>query len=405
MKQKDPKPGGMTCETALRAIALSAMSSIEASAPDQEFPDDLYGVSRDPVIALPGEPRTLRSANLAGPPELPHLKQYPDLADDGDVPHRAPGSVPPSADHRIPDGSALAQHLWGCPACRAEAAATDAFFRALASDHGPEPSASLLARARVQLDATLDSCEQSSLWTRFMQQVAFTAGRLRAAPALASALLLAGLLAGGYGGYRAGNAAHAAEQTTLLLAPPPPEAPSVVADVTSVSRDPGNGMVEIHYDRLVPDVLTAGADDPSIRELLMAGTENGIDPQVRNIAVNLLSGSCHVGAPCTGALVGTPVRTALLNALATDKTPEVRREALAGLQPFIADDTEARDAVMTALMSDPSASVRIEAVRLLQPVDVDSSVRQVLHTVASHDGDPLIRSASLAALRSVPQVQ
>ena len=183
---------------------------------------------------------------------------------------------------------------------------------------------------------------------------------------------------------------------------PPPEVPSVVADVSSVSRDPGTGLVEVHYDRLVPDTMVASASDPSIRELLMAGTENGVNPHVRDISLNLLGGSsCGADSACSGA----PVRNALMSALAGDKAPQVRREALAGLEPFIAQDTEVRDAVLAALMSDPSASVRAEAVHLLQPVDVDSSVRQVLNTVAFHDGDPVIRSASLAALRAVPQVQ
>ena len=157
----------------------------------------------------------------------------------------------------------------------------------------------------------------------------------------------------------------------------------------------------MRYDRLVADTLTAPADDPSIRELLMAATQNGIDAQVRNVSVGLLSGGCRTGAACDTS----PVRNALLNALATDKTAEVRREALAGLQPLIADDTEVRDAVLAALMNDGSASVRIEAVRILQSVGVDSSVRQVLHTASLRDGDPSIRSASLEALKSVPQLQ
>jgi hypothetical protein len=206
---------------------------------------------------------------------------------------------------------------------------------------------------------------------------------------------------GAYGGYHAGHAAHDADENALLLAPPAPETPSVVADVTSIRRDPDSGLVSVRYDRLVADRLTAPADDPSIRALLMIGTENGTDPQVRDASVGLLGGACHGDAPCSGP----PVRNALLNALANDKTPEVRREALAGLQPFIPDDMQVRDAVLDALMNDPSATVRIEAVRLLQPVDVDSSVRQALHTVANSDGDPSIRSASLAALKDVPQVQ
>ncbi len=313
-------------------------------------------------------------------------------------------SAPQVADEHLPqpDADALAAHLRGCRACQAEMAATTAFFRALAGDPGPEPSATLLARARVQLDATLDRCERTGWWTRLGQQLAFTGGRLRAAPGLASALLFVGLAAGSYGGYRAGHSAHTEEQTALLLAPPPPQAPSVVADVSSVSQDSATGIVEVRYDRLVPDVLAAPAGDPSIRELLMAATETGVDPQVRNASLGLLAGPCRPGGECGGA---SPARNALLNALQTDKAPEVRREALAGLQPFIADDMEVRDAVLGALMGDPSASVRIEAVRMLKPVDVDSSVRQVLHTVASRDGDPQIRSASQAALDSLPQVQ
>ncbi len=354
MKQQGTHSSGMTCDMAQRAIALAAVSSPEE--------DDFFS----------GE-------HTAGERKAGGL---------------APGTT--SQD------SALAEHLRQCRECQAEMAATTAFFRALANEAGPEPSPSLLARARLGLNTTLDSCEQASSWARFSQQLAFTGGRLRAAPALSSGLLLLGLIAGGYGGYRAGHATHEAEQTALLLAPPAPETPSVVADVSSVSRDPGTGMVEVHYDRLVPDTLTAPSDDPSIRELLMAGTENGTDPEVRNISVNLLSGSnCPAGTSCDATLV----RNALINALETDKTVEVRREALAGLQPFIADDTAARDAVLRALLNDGSASVRIEAVRLLQTVDVDSSVRQVLHTASMRDGDPAIRSASLQALRSVPQVQ
>ncbi len=350
------EPGGISCEAAQRLMALAALSEGE----------------RDGREAAPHAP----GLGLGAVPGGEHLPQH--------------------------ERSALAAHLEGCRSCQAEMAATTAFFRALATDPGPEPSATLLARSRMQLDATLDSCSHAGFWTRFTQQLAFTGGRLRAAPGLASALLVLGLVAGGYGGYRAGHAAHMEEQTALLLAPPPPQTPSVVADVSSVSQDPATGVVEVRYDRLVPDVLSAPAGDPSIRELLMAATETGTDPDVRNASLGLLSGGCGKGQACGGA---SPARNALLNALQTDKAPEVRREALAGLQPFIAEDMEVRDAVLGALMSDPSASVRIEAVRVLGPVDVDSSVRQVLHTVAYHDGDPEIRSASEAALKALPQVQ
>ncbi len=379
MKQQ-PITVGMTCERAQRAIALAAICSSDLGFTDKE-----------------AEPSWLSSLPPAGVQEAwEPLRQVHEPSEPHDITLHTPLET-----SLQPEGSALAEHLTACRSCQAEMAATTAFFRALSQDAGPEPSPTLLARARMRLDATLDSSEQAGLWTRLMQQLAFTGGRLRAAPLLSSALLIVGLFAGGYGGYRAGHSVHTAEQTTLLLAPPAPEAPSVVADVSSITRDDATGMVEIRYDRLVPDMLAAPPSDPSIRELLMAATGNGTTPQVRNTSVTLLGGGCYGSTACGG----DPVRNALLHALNTDGTPEVRREAMAGLQPFIADDLQVRDAVLGALMNDSSGSVRIEAVRLLQPVGIDSSVRQVLHAVALRDGDPTIRSASLAALKSVPQIQ
>ena len=377
--------GKMNCDMAQRAIALAAMAASE----------------RDHAYA-PHEAGShfFRSALSSEPPSLDPLSIAP-LSIDPLSPDASPLALD-TAFH-LPENPALAEHLRECRDCQAEMAATTAFFRALASESGPEPSATLLARARMRLDAELDGCARAGWWTRIAQQCAFTAGRLRAAPALCSALLLLGVVAGGYGGYRLGISAHAAEQSALLLAPPaPPEVPSVVADVTSVISDASSGTVQVRYDRLVPDVLTAPQNDPSIRELLMAAAENGVDPQVRDTSVSLLSGDCGPGSSCDGS---APVRNALLNALRTDKTPEVRREALAGLQPFLVDDIDVRDAVLGALLNDPSASVRIEAVRMLQGVDVDSSVRQALHAVATSDGDPTIRTASLAVLKNSPAVQ
>jgi anti-sigma factor RsiW len=447
---KQPVNAELTCEMAQRAIALLAMSSPEDGfdlspsapgtlaerhtvnvavprvPPGNDEVADFADRSPSDVFALMLDP------HLAAAARLIDKDSDKDFEEDGEERHDNEGAeakeyeafralfpgdtLEPNAStiyrqntavkHNpgSPPREALEMHLRTCRACQAEMAATTAFFRALAQDAGepgPEPSPTLLARSRMRLDASLDSYERAPFWKRIGQQMAFSAGRLRAAPVLSSGLLMLGLLAGAYGGYHAGQTAHDDEQNALLLAPPAPETPSVVADVTGVIRDPESGMVSVHYDRLVPDVLTATADDPSIRELLMIGTENGTDPQVRDTSVGLLGGGCQDGAPCGGA----SVRNALLNALTNDKTPEVRREALAGLQPFISEDTQVRDAVLSALMNDPSSAVRIEAVRMLGPVDVDSSVRQALHTVANSDGDPSIRSASLQALKEVPQVQ
>jgi hypothetical protein len=447
--KQQPKIAGITCEAAQRAIALRAIASPEWT-PDPG-PDPAPGRTAGPADVRPPAPvqdpaRPLPSAAfdelfhgldeeelaallaadlpLIGKDDQPldrhldaaglmrALRRLEDedeafggaAASTADAVREAKNETPLETRNETRNetsSEALNEHLRQCRSCQAEMAATAAFFRALASEPGPEPSATLLARARQRLDETLDSCDDAGVWTRLTQRLSFTAGRMRAAPVLCSTLLFAGILAGGYCGYRAGMSAHNEEQSALLLAPPVTDAPSVVADVSSIVQDPQSGMVEVRYDRLVPDVLTAPATDPSIRELLMAATQNGVDPMVRNASLSLLAADCGPGTVCAQE----PVRSALLSAMKTDKTPEVRREAMAELQPYIADDLQVRDAVLDALMRDPSAAVRIEAVRLLQPVDVDSSVRQVLHTVAASDGDPSIRSASLAALRTSPPLQ
>jgi len=92
-------------------------------------------------------------------------------------------------------------------------------------------------------------------------------------------------------------------------------------------------------------------------------------------------------------------------ALRYDKSPAVRLKALEGLQPYVTDDLRVRDTVLESLMKDPDPRVRTQAIGLLEPVGADSSVREVLHTVAARDDNPEIRLASQQVLRQIPQVQ
>ena len=64
-----------------------------------------------------------------------------------------------------------------------------------------------------------------------------------------------------------------------------------------------------------------------------------------------------------------------------------------------------RDAVLEAVMHDPDAEVRKTAIGLLEPVQSDSSVRQVLRTVATQDANPYIRTASFNALQGANDIQ
>jgi hypothetical protein len=92
-------------------------------------------------------------------------------------------------------------------------------------------------------------------------------------------------------------------------------------------------------------------------------------------------------------------------ALRYDKSVDVRLKALEGLQPYVADDVRVRDAVLEALMRDTDPRVRTQSIGLLEPVQADSSVREVLHTVAIRDDNAEIRTASRQVLDQIPQVQ
>ena len=393
----------MNCEMAQRTIALAAL------APANNSP-----------LAPQAAPES------AGPDFVTDFfAEHPELAATCPLPEsnarREAATEAVLLDSDLPEAErqALEAHLATCRECQAEMAATAAFYRALSLTGRAEPTPSLLARARMRLDATLDSNAHQSALAHLLQQLSFSAGRLRASPGLASALLLVGLAVGGYGGYRAGHAVHADEQRAILDSMPDqateltststemaqPSTPlgerRLIADVSGIRRDPDSERVEVHYDRLVPETLDGTLDDPSIRRLLIMALQQDANPLVRNDSLNLLSSECRHRHGCSNG----PVLNALLTTLRSDMDPQVRIEALNGLEPYISEDMQVRDAVLRAVMADASPEVRIEAIHLLTPVEVDSSVRHALHAVAAEDGDPSIRDASQRMLNGIPQVQ
>ena len=405
----------MNCEMAQRIIALAALSPAHtrpAASPHREpFTREPFAREEGPAAASESPDAALLETealarfeadlfDLSGVEAGAPVENAP--ADASPLHAAVPLDYPldPSAfgEPEVPEDErrALEEHLAGCRECQAEMAATAAFYRALSLTRQPEPTPSLLARARMRLDATLDTHAHQSAFAHLLQQLSFSAGRLRASPGLASGLLLLGLSIGGYAGYHAGHAQHHHEQGVLAL-----ESSPVIVHVKSITRDPGSEQVEVHYDRLEPDTFTGSLDDPAVRQFLIFAMLHEDDPSVRGNSVGLIAGECRQGHECNGATI----RGALLKSLHADRNPQVRLEALNGLEPYIAEDMEVRDAVVRAMMADPSATVRIEAIRLLTPVEVDSTVRQALHSVAARDGDPLIRNASQQLLKDIPQMQ
>jgi hypothetical protein len=306
----------------------------------------------------------------------------------------------------------LERHVEGCPNCRQEreqVLALQVLAGALPVD---EPDPNLVARARIRLDEALDALPPRRWYERWAQRLRNGFAGLRSAPVAAALMLLLGVGAGGFGGYRVAHV-HAAPQTT-----PATTAPTIttaqtqptgvqssfsnVAGVSSVVRQPGAGeMVDVTYNEMVPHHVVGSLDDPSIRQLLMIGTENPNSARVRDDSVKLLASECLAGHSCRAS----GIRDALIVALRYDASPEVREQALAGLEPYIAEDVRVRDAVLEALMNDSDPKIRSASISMLAPVEADTSVRQVLNTVSTSDENPHIRYVSRQILDQVPEIQ
>lgn len=309
----------------------------------------------------------------------------------------------------LPDESSpeLNQHLAACERCRRELEAVRGLYQAMFLYPAAEPSANLLARARMRLEEAIDNLPRQSWLLRSVQSFLAGASRLRTAPVAASALLILGVGLGSLGGYHLAEGRQAALNAARsgngdsALAPSDAATLADVANVSSIVREPDSEMVDVTYNRLVPQKLRGSLDDPAIRGLLLAAMQSDDNSGVRSDSVGLLAAECRAGHQCTGG----PMRDALMVAARYDGSSAVRRKALAGLEPYIAEDMRVRDAVLEILMNDDDPAVRTQALNVLEPVQADSSVRQVLHTVAVEDQNPHIRTASRQTLSQLPEIQ
>ena len=324
----------------------------------------------------------------------------------------------------LPDDEAhkLALHLregeMGCAECREEQEQLLALKKLSAAYPVLEPNANLVARSRTRLEDALDALPPKRWYDRLADWMTRTATGLQAAPVAACLLLVAGSGLGSLGGYEFA-ARHAAgvagsegagvpvhEVGTTQAKTAAPLTAGEIASVSGIVRQPNSHLVQVSYSQMEPRRMEGTLDDPQIRQLLMVASQNGANPDVRDGSVELLAAECQAGHGCEGAGVqGTGVRDALMVALRYDRSAAVRQKALEGLQPYVGEDMQVRDAVLETLMNDPDARIRSEAIGMLQPVEADTSVRQVLSTVALSDQNSHIRNASRVALRRVSEVQ
>jgi len=299
----------------------------------------------------------------------------------------------------------LEQHVSGCEDCRREWKALLALNEELALTPMLEPSPNLLAASRMRLDEALDMMPARSMTQRFFGNAFRWMGYMQGAPALTTLLVGVGFLGGNFiARYQAANAPKL--PTPVILSN---SSNGSIASVSGIVQTPNSELVQVKYNRLVPETVQGSLDDPQIRQLLMLGTKLATTSDVHADSVALLANECAAGHDCGAASDGssgaTGIRTALLASLRYDKSPSVRLKALQGLQPYVAQDDHVRDAVLESLMHDTSADVRGQAVSMLQPVQADSSVRQVLRTVSTQDANPAIRDASFNVLQGTSDIQ
>jgi hypothetical protein len=247
----------------------------------------------------------------------------------------------------------------------------------------------------------LDAIPPHGFLTRLRTNLFAWLGHLQSAPALATLLVGVGFLAGNFiDRYQVAHLPHLPSAVVLSNT-----TNGTIANVSGIVQTPNKEIVQVTYNRVIPETVQGSLDDPQIRQLLLIGTKAEATNGVRMDSVALLANECRAGHQCVGDEGGSGIRSALLVSLRYDKNATVRLNALDGLQPYVVADQRVRDAVLDALMHDASPDVRTRAISLLEPVESDSSVRRVMRTVSTTDVNPYIRTVSSHALAGTADIQ
>ena len=235
----------------------------------------------------------------------------------------------------LPDELAgvLEQHLAGCEDCREELDAFRGFEERLATMPVLEPSPNLLAQSRMRLDDALDMIPPHGFLTQLRMNFHRWIGHLQSAPALATLLLGVGFLAGNFT-YRY-QVAHAPKTPPVVTVNHPTE--GVIANVTGIVQSPNSELVQVNYNKIVPESMEGPLDSQEIRNLLLAGTSAGATDKVRMHSVALLTDECKAGHACQPSADGKGLLHTLMVSLRYDQDAGVRMKALDGLQGIPTD--------------------------------------------------------------------
>src|SRR3984885_3943761 len=190
----------------------------------------------------------------------------------------------------LPDELAgvLEQHLAECENCRGELEMMQRFDEQLDLLPVAEPSPNLLAQSRMRLDDALDMMPPHGFVTRLQTNFHRWMGNVQSAPALATLLVGVGFLAGNFT-YRY-QVAHEVKPKGPGYISHPPD--GVVANVTGIVQIPNSELVQVNYNRVVPETMEGSLDSPEIRQLLLVGTSAAATDRVRLYSVSLLTSEC-----------------------------------------------------------------------------------------------------------------
>ncbi len=304
----------------------------------------------------------------------------------------------------LPDelAGALEQHLAICDDCRHELSSLQAVEERLALLPVAEPDPNMLAQARMRLDDALDLIPPGGFFQRLRTNFSIWMGHVQSAPALATLLVGVGFLSGTLVNQYEAHKAELAKPKVVTVSHPNDGA---VASVTGIVQSPNSELVQVNYNRVIPETREGSLDDPEIRELLLKGINTPTADDVRADAVSLLANECRVGHECVGGGDPKSIRNQLLVAMRYDEDAGVRLTALEGLQRYVGQDPRVRDAIAESLSRDPNAEVRKQAIATLAPVRTDSTVRQVLRTASTRDENAYIRTASYNVLQGLGDLQ
>jgi hypothetical protein len=281
-------------------------------------------------------------------------------------------------------------HTQHCLVCKREVESALAFKNDLLVQPVPEVSPNLLTASRMKLQEALEETEQSRGWNRFIFDFAGWMQQIKLAPALTIALLMIGFAGGALTSYRLGIV----RQVRGAEGQQPPASEASIAGIDSIAQDDNGKRVIIKYNTLAPQIAEGTLDDARIQQLLVLGTRNPRNPEVRLRSIGILSARS----------ADIEIREALLSSLRTDKNPGVRLDVLESLKSFVRDDVHVRDALVEALMRDTNPGVRSKAISLLNPVRADTSVREALKVLAQQDKDDFIRSEARRILANTPNL-